>query len=565
MKRIRQCLIAAAAFALIFGTAYADSTINAVVDDAASAIKVSGEFDNSAKDYVNIQILSGRYDAASFDELSEEEIYGKVKYFRQKSFADGNYEFDISFNGESGWYTVVVSELGAKPSFEQIFFYRQEDTENVISTYNSLVRYDGNDANEINTRAEGIMNLIDKYESSFFSSLKFYPGLSDSDKRAAAAGVIGTGEQTLISDIIKTIDTQSRLRTLYVLLNSSTERNSEAADVITQSSEYLKLSGYAETETYLNQTSDFKIRTVQRMRGVTVDDIPQRFRNEVFLTSIEMVPNSGNVSSVLESAEKSLGIDISEYKAFDRKSLVNEAVAGKSYATVDELLSAIRAVIKGSDDVKNSSPGGGGGGGSKTSGGVKTSIDIAQGTTGGQKALFNDFDSTHWAYNAVYYLKGNGIIDGYGDGSFKPDNNITRAEFLKLVMTALKLGGSAQNRYFADVEDGKWYSDIVNTAAEYGIVTGDSNGRFNPEQYILREEAAVIVHRAANFAGFAFEQPANSENFADESRISDYAKEPVKALKNSKIINGSNGMFDPKSNATRAEMSQMLYSLLIKK
>ena len=84
MKRIRQCLIAAAAFALIFGTAYADSTINAVVDDAASAIKVRGEFDNSAKDYVNIQILSGRYDAASFDELSEEEIYGKVKYFRQK-------------------------------------------------------------------------------------------------------------------------------------------------------------------------------------------------------------------------------------------------------------------------------------------------------------------------------------------------------------------------------------------------------------------------------------------------------------------------------------------------
>lgn len=100
MKRIRQCLIAAAAFALIFGTAYADSTINAVVDDAASAIKVSGEFDNSAKDYVNIQILSGRYDAASFDELSEEEIYGKVKYFRQKSFADGNYEFAHSFNGE---------------------------------------------------------------------------------------------------------------------------------------------------------------------------------------------------------------------------------------------------------------------------------------------------------------------------------------------------------------------------------------------------------------------------------------------------------------------------------
>ncbi len=563
MKQIRRCLIAAMAFVMVSGAAYADGTINAVVDDANSKIKVSGEFNNSVKDYVNIQILSGRYDAGTFNELSEEDIYKKTKYIRQKNFDSENYDFDISFNGESGWYTVVVSYLGEEPVFEQIFFYREEDTDYVINTYNSLAEYSGNDENEIKIRAEKLISLIDEYKDSFFSSLKFYSDLSDSDKSAAANGVIGTGKQTLISNIIKTIDTQSCLHSLYLMLNSSTERNSEAAEIITQCSEYLKLSGYAETDTFLSQTDDFKIRTAQRMRGASIGEIPQRFRNEVFLTSIEKVANSGNISSVLESAEKSLGIDISAYKAFNRQSLVNEAIAGKSYKSVDELLAAIKSIIGDSDSIKNSTAGGGGGG--KTNNSTSTSMDISNSGANSVKSLFNDFDNNHWAYNAVYYLKGNGIINGYNDGSFKPDNNITRAEFLKLVMTALKLNESTQGAYFADVADGQWYSGIVNTAAKYKIVNGDSNGRFNPEQYISREEAAVIMYRAANFAGFSFEQSENADSFADEDQISDYAKEPVKTLKNSKIVNGSGGLFNPKSNATRAEMSQMLYSLLIKK
>lgn len=112
-----------------------------------------------------------------------------------------------------------------------------------------------------------------------------------------------------------------------------------------------------------------------------------------------------------------------------------------------------------------------------------------------QSSGFTDVASGAWYNNAVSTLTRAGILDGYEDGSFRPNASITRAEFTKIAVSFFKHVGGASSNPFNDVPDSAWYAEFVKAAAELGLIDGYEDGTFRPNAPITRAEDCTIVNR----------------------------------------------------------------------
>ena len=153
----------------------------------------------------------------------------------------------------------------------------------------------------------------------------------------------------------------------------------------------------------------------------------------------------------------------------------------------------------------------------------------------------------HWAATTIQSMVDQGIITGYPDGTFKPDNIISRAEFAVLLVKTFKLE-SKSGKVFSDTEQ-HWAKDYIATANAYGIVNGYSDVKFGPDDPITREQMARMVVKAANL-----QSSSAVSSFTDSANISAWAKDAVAIASANKIINGyPDGSFQPLNGATRAE------------
>ena len=151
-------------------------------------------------------------------------------------------------------------------------------------------------------------------------------------------------------------------------------------------------------------------------------------------------------------------------------------------------------------------------------------------------------------------------MNGYPNGQFGPNDNISRAEFAQIIYN--KAGRpDAGTSMFTDVKAGQWYANAVTWAAQQKVVSGIGNDQFAPNRDISREELATMLWR---YAGNP--KPVNATlNFKDAGKVSTFAKEAMLWAKENKIVNGKgNGILDPKGKATRAETAQMLMNYLKK-
>ncbi len=233
-----------------------------------------------------------------------------------------------------------------------------------------------------------------------------------------------------------------------------------------------------------------------------------------------------------------------------------------AYSTVEKAGNALNALI---DKYYNNSNSGNNGhtGGSSYSGssfdGFYVGGNVNQQTTSTPTDVFEDLKDAEWARTAVEFLTDKGILSGDGSGKFYPNNDITRSEFIKLVVLAVEADMNAAAPDFLDVDSGAWYRPYVNAARAFGLVQGDMNNCFNPNALITREDMAVMVYRCYKISG----DLGYKVTFADSSDVSSYAGNAVAFLSEKKIINGvGNNKFMPKANATRAEAIQIIYNML---
>jgi hypothetical protein len=123
--------------------------------------------------------------------------------------------------------------------------------------------------------------------------------------------------------------------------------------------------------------------------------------------------------------------------------------------------------------------------------------------------------------------------------------------------------GAYASSPFSDVAQGEYYTDAVIWAAANGIVSGYGNGKYGPEDNITREQLATILNNYANKKGLPLPETRDYPGFNDDRDIANYAKEAIERFFKAEVINGKPGnLFDPKGNATRAEVAAMLMNFL---
>jgi len=169
-----------------------------------------------------------------------------------------------------------------------------------------------------------------------------------------------------------------------------------------------------------------------------------------------------------------------------------------------------------------------------------------------------------WAQGSITYLAARNIINGVGNGNFAPNEGVTRAQFAKMLAGILgaDVSGYKDSR-FSDVAADVWYAPYIEWAAANGIVSGTSNGKYEPNAPITREEMAVMITRFAKTARHTLPAKVQSPAFTDNGKISSWASEAVTAVKEAGIISGKPGnKFDPQTGATRAEAAKMLTELM---
>ena len=171
---------------------------------------------------------------------------------------------------------------------------------------------------------------------------------------------------------------------------------------------------------------------------------------------------------------------------------------------------------------------------------------------------FTDVKEGDWFYEAVQFAVQYDMMNGTGSNRFQPDNLLSRS-MIVTILWRLEGSPTGSSAHFTDVSGSMWYAEAVNWAAANGLVNGYGNSTFGPEDSITREQMAAILYRYAQFKGYDDTVQGNLSDFTDGGQTSDWAEDAVVWAVNNGLLTGKGGsLLDAKGSATRAEAAAIL-------
>lgn len=164
-----------------------------------------------------------------------------------------------------------------------------------------------------------------------------------------------------------------------------------------------------------------------------------------------------------------------------------------------------------------------------------------------------DYDN-HWAKEAITKWSEKEVLEGYEDGTFKPNNKVTRGELAAIIVRVFGLTDTSAAEKYTDVEATKWYASDIAKVSSAGIMNDYEDGTFKPNQEATREEAAYAIAKAYKVAA-----KETNVTFKDQAQISDWAEAEIASLVAGGYLNGNpDGTFRPTASLTRAEAVTMV-------
>ena len=175
-------------------------------------------------------------------------------------------------------------------------------------------------------------------------------------------------------------------------------------------------------------------------------------------------------------------------------------------------------------------------------------------------AKFTDTSVTGWYHDAVHYALEHGLMSGTGSTTFEPDSTLSRAMLVQILYNLEGKPTIIGSTIFDDVSASAWYADAVAWAAANGVVAGNGDGTFSPEDPVTREQMAVIFRNYARYVGrLNVHIIGDISGFTDAGKLSDWAISAMQWAVGSGLISGKgNGVLDPVGNSTRAEAATVL-------
>ena len=175
---------------------------------------------------------------------------------------------------------------------------------------------------------------------------------------------------------------------------------------------------------------------------------------------------------------------------------------------------------------------------------------------------FTDLTGYDWAKMQIEALASLGIINGTSETTFSPGMNITRADFICMLVRAMKLTATVDGN-FSDIPSTAYYYEPVGIAKKLGIAMGKGENLFHPKENISRQDMMVIITRAMKISGKSLDESATDlSKFTDAFKVAPYAVNAVAQLTKAGIIMGNNGAINPQGTATRAETAVIMYRIL---
>ena len=176
------------------------------------------------------------------------------------------------------------------------------------------------------------------------------------------------------------------------------------------------------------------------------------------------------------------------------------------------------------------------------------------------KPLFDDVPKTHWAANVIADAVDAGYMSGYNNKTFGTNDTITRGQVATVLWNMEGKPTPKGKNPFKDVPSGKYYTKAVTWAASKGIVSGYGDGKFGPEDNVTRQQLAVMLYNyAVKYKGASDSgaSPSSYASMSDRGSVSPYARNAVGWCFKHKLLSGSDGKIKPTGKATRAEAAKM--------
>lgn len=544
-------LLSAAIFSLMSVTANAAYIKNADLNLTDSTVSVSGiNFGSNNGEYATLLVLKP---GVTLENMTKD----GVEKQEQIKISDGKFDFSFLLNSPSdGEYTAYIN-AGAKTR-ESKFTY-SANTDDIYSTIMAAADSEefaklleqNSAALNLNDTAYGAVDKKDSAGKMLYNAIKsgeVSVTNAESLKKAAVKlsmlEAMNENKKELVFDEngfideklmgMDTIDERLKVNA-YSLFNKS----------ITESGKSKALSGLCSAG--FDSVAGFEREFVWESTKAAIRDNKSN--------------GTGHIASVLDSNNAVNGLNLTNYKSVSGNAINNKLISG-SYETKAQMQSILDTKVSQSSG-NNTEPGGG----NNTSGTKNTGSGYDGGVynptttvTNGEKSfVFKDVTENYdWAKPAIEQLYIKGIIKGRSADEFAPSENVTRAEFVKMILGVFGIEANGNSAGFEDVTSGDWYAPYVNTAYELGIVTGVSDTYFGANEKITRQDAAVIIQRACKSAEKSLEKVNEAAVFDDAEDISEYAIEAINELTEADILHGSDNKFNPRNNCTRAEAAVML-------
>ncbi len=358
------------------------------------------------------------------------------------------------------------------------------------------------------------------------------------------------GQYPSLTELKTELDVAVQLAKIYY--------SNQAASVLTENKDLTDANAYEVFTTYmLEEAQAYLVDVLRELPKVyTVADMKNLIGEEIYTAAVYKAVNRKQIAPVIRLA----GIDMADYDDLNSKKAVDNELLGTLYDTTELLGEAFDTAVE-KQEKKESS---GGSNGGSMGGSFSKPITITPQEPEENKEPeevqhpFTDLGDYSWAEERICALYHKGVIAGKDADSYDPAASVTRAEFVKMLCSALKLESKEGNNPFADISSEDWYYTYVLTAYENGITGGVTETTFAPNAVVTREMAATLLKRGA---GDIFK--AGTKEFNDSAEISDWATEAVSLLAANGVINGyETGSFRPQGELNRAEAAKLIYEIL---
>ena len=492
----------------------------------------------------------------------------KVEKQSQLKVSDGKFSLEFELNNpENGLYTVYINVGDMK----KITSFRYDEW--LEMTYSMIMRAQD---------SEIFNKMISEFSEELIIHDSVYSRISDKEKVASVVYGLKDSIESA-EDLKNTIKAVSYIQALNESKLSEVVDNNrfipeEILGLDTIDSEY----GVNAYELYKNSVSETGIaKILAELQGNdynSIDEFKKDFIYQCTIAGIKNNKNSGTVhiSSILNKNNSVNKFNLTNYNKVSGNAINLRLLNGNEWEKND-IQKVLDTVFNNSGSGTGSGGGSTGGGstggsgvssigtsGGKNSGGYSQSYAVTENaeTPGNEASVFNDIADVEWAMEAIENLSQKGIINGKAEGIFAPNDNVTRAEFLKMIIAAFGMEDENADCDFTDVEADAWYYSVVASAYNIGIVKGYEDGSFGVNDLITRQDAAVIIFRAVAAAEKLIPDNGGNIVFSDSEQISDYAVDSVNNLVKAKVLQGSDGNFMPKKNCTRAEAAVMVSKIM---